>query len=302
MVAKVCGVDLRGSSPGTGLSAPTRVSHCLLCKGTEHRVVFKEFDVDILQCKTCRHIFSSFHGDPYYAGFWGDEVQDDGQNYWKLARQPMYRDFIEKYLAGRAGRLLDMGCGLGFFVESVAGVNGWEAYGCEISPAAVRYAREKLGLTKIFCGRLDEVRLPLHWFDVVTLWDVLDHILYPDAILRQCHDLLREGGICFIRTPNVAVQLPRARINKLLRGMRSTLTYLQARQHLHHYSKSTIRRLLERNRFSEIEFTHLQPVSALEGSMVRRQVKATLFMAVRALATVSGGRLNYDNLFVVAHR
>jgi 2-polyprenyl-3-methyl-5-hydroxy-6-metoxy-1,4-benzoquinol methylase len=131
---------------------------------------------------------------------------------------------------------------------------------------------------------------------------VLDHIRYPDAMLRRCHALLRDGGICFIRTPNVVVQLPRARINKLLRGMRPELTYLQARQHSHHYSKSTIQRLLERNGFTGIEFTHLQPVSALEGPTVQQQVKAMLFAGVRALAAVSGGRLNFDNLFVIARK
>jgi 2-polyprenyl-3-methyl-5-hydroxy-6-metoxy-1,4-benzoquinol methylase len=301
IVSNGCGIAPQSSLPDSASNTSAGPLSCLICGATGHRAIFKEFDVDVLQCKTCRHIFSSFQSDPYYAGFWGDEVLDEGQDYWKFARNAMYQDFIQKYLAGRAGRLLDMGCGLGFFVQSASRVNGWEAYGCEISPVAVRYARQKLGLANVFCGRLDEVGLPAHSFDIVTMWDVLDHIRYPDPLLQRCQTLLRDGGICVIRTPNVVVQLPRARIKKLLRGMSSELTYLQARHHLHHYSKSTIKKLLERNAFSAIEFTHLQPVSAPEGSPVRRGVKAMLFTAVRALAAVSRGHLNLDNLFVIAH-
>ena len=66
--------------------------------------------------------------------------------------------------------------GPGLIPVTVAPQANWEAYGCEISPAAVRYARETLGLTNVICARLDEVDLPPSSFDLVTMWDVIDHI------------------------------------------------------------------------------------------------------------------------------
>jgi SAM-dependent methyltransferase len=275
---------------------------CLLCGSLRHRVVFRELDVDILRCLDCGHVFSSFAADPYYDGFWGDEIADDGHAYWSKARDRMYQDFLTKFVANRSGRLLDLGCGLGFFVRRVARFANWEAYGSEISSAAVRYAREKLKLDNIICGRPEDLELPEGSFDVITMWDVIDHILHPDPLLHRCHALLRDGGICFIRTPNVRVQFLRARISKLVRQTPPRGSYLQARDHLHQYSTSTIRKLLVRNGFTRVEFIHLHPVQNPDSSGVLRAAKNLCFEVARAGAVMSRGYLNFDNLFVVAHK
>jgi 2-polyprenyl-3-methyl-5-hydroxy-6-metoxy-1,4-benzoquinol methylase len=216
----------------------------------------------------------------------------------------MHQDFFDRFVAGRSGRLLDMGCGLGFFLERMARYPRWEAYGCEISAAAVRYARQTSQLERVVCARLEEAPWPAGFFDVITMWDVIDHILRPDPLLRHCHDLLATGGLCFIRTPNVSIHLPRARLKKFVWGERRDVTYLQARDHLHHYSSSTLRTLLERNGFSRVEFIHLH---AIDATSSKRRIPAQLarsawFHAARGLARVSRGRVNIDNLFVVAQK
>jgi len=265
-------------------------------------VVFREDGIGILRCRDCRHVFSSHAADPHFDGFWGEQVGDDDHFYWRTARNPMYDDFTRMFLAGRSGRLLDMGCGLGFFLARIARLGTWEPYGCEISPAAVRYAREKNGLSNIVCSRLQDVELPQSAFDVITMWDVLDHVLSPDPLLQRCHALLRPGGMCFIRTPNVGIQLPRARFNKLLGGIQPAVG-LHAREHLHHYSTSAIRRLLQRNGFTGVSFAHLRPVRAEHGaSRFQQPAKHAWFEAVRALAVLTGGHVNLDNLFVLARK
>jgi 2-polyprenyl-3-methyl-5-hydroxy-6-metoxy-1,4-benzoquinol methylase len=278
------------------IEAPLR---CLLCGSSKHRPAFNEYGVDILRCRDCGHLFSSFAANPHYEGFWGDEVAKGEQVYWNKARRRMHQDFARRFLVGGSGRLLDMGCGLGFFLKAVSPYANWEAYGCEISPAAVRYARETLGLQNVIRTRLEDADLPRSSFDLVTMWDVLEHVLRPDPLLGRCYSLLREGGICFIRTPNISVHLPRARLVRLMLGMRPTVSYLQARHHLHHYSKSSIRRLLERNGFSRVEFLHLHPV---QSAGLMGGAKNVWFEAIRALALVTGGRVNLDNLFVLARK
>src|SRR5262245_55881691 len=277
---------------------------CLLCGDLRHRTIFKESGVDILQCRQCRHVFSSFAAHPHYNQYWGDAIAEGDHFYWSHARRRMHQDFFKRFVVGRSGRLLDMGCGLGFFLKALAPYARWEAYGCEISPAAVRYARETLGLTRVSCCRLEEADLPQSSFDIITLWDVIDHLLRPDPLLRTCHALLRDGGVCFMRAPNVFIQIPRAHLKKLLWGMPPGIEYLQARDHLHHYSTSSIRKLLERNGFSRIQFVHLHPIQGYSPSKsgFMPGVKNALFDVVRALAIVSRGYLNFDNLFVLAHR
>jgi 2-polyprenyl-3-methyl-5-hydroxy-6-metoxy-1,4-benzoquinol methylase len=277
---------------------------CLLCGSQKHRTVFKEFDVDILRCLKCNHVFSSYPADTNYDGFWGMEVPEDEHFYWNEAHAKMHDDFFQRFLIGRSGRLLDVGCGLGFFLKAMAPYQNWEGYGCEVSQAAVGYAQEILGLPNIICGQLENSGLPYEHFDIITMFDVIEHLIQPDPLLRHCYQLLKNGGICFIHTPNVTIQLPRAKLIKLLRGMKPGVTYMQAHDHLHYYSMSSINRLLERNGFSRIEFIHMHPVQSVQGrrSRILRETKNAWSMVARTLANFSRGHFNFNNLFIVAHK
>jgi 2-polyprenyl-3-methyl-5-hydroxy-6-metoxy-1,4-benzoquinol methylase len=289
-----------GASPGL---APSR---CLMCGSEQHRVVFTELEIDILQCQSCRHVFSSFRADPHYSGYWGSEVAAGEHHYWSIARARMHHDFFKRFIEGRSGRLLDMGSGLGFFLKAMARYQHWDGYGCEISPAAVKHAREHLGLSRVICSPLQDADLPHASFDIITMWDVLDHIPRPDPLLRHSHTLLKHDGIVFIRTPNIATQLLRARIMRAVRGSQAEKKYLQATDHPHHYSMRSIRTLLERNGFGSVDFIHLHPIGSECGTGWRAALagpmKAMSFQVLRALAVCSGGYLNFDNLFVLARK
>ncbi len=77
--------------------APLR---CLMCGGAEHGVVFVEQGIDILRCKSCGHVFSSFRADPHFAGYWGNEVAAGEHHYWSKARARMHRDFFKRFHRG----------------------------------------------------------------------------------------------------------------------------------------------------------------------------------------------------------
>jgi hypothetical protein len=86
--------------------------------------------------------------------------------------------------------------------------------------------------------------------------------------------------------------------------MQPGVEYMQACDHLHHYSMSSIRKLLERNGFSRVRFVHLHPIQGYSPSKsgFMPGMKNTLFKVVRALAIASTGYLNFDNLFVLAYK
>lgn len=275
---------------------------CLICGGSTLRPVFIEQGIEILRCRTCGHVSSSYEGDPHYDGFWGETVADADHVYWNRARARMHQDFFDRFVAGRSGRLLDMGCGLGFFLKRLSGYQGWEACGCEISAAAVRYARETLGLENVMCARLEEAPWPRASFNLITLWDVIDHVARPDALLKHCHDLLATDGRCFIRTPNISMHLPRARLKALLWGERRDTTYLQPRDHLHHYSSVAIQTLLERNGFSRVQVLHLHAIDSPSSKhrTISRAARSLWFHASRGVDRLSRGHINIDNLYVIA--
>jgi 2-polyprenyl-3-methyl-5-hydroxy-6-metoxy-1,4-benzoquinol methylase len=103
---------------------------------------------------------------------------------------------------GVAGRkLLDVGCGKAQFVR-VAERNGWDAWGVELDEGACNYARAHFGLRTVLNGSLDHPELP-EQFDVITLWDVIEHVPDPVGIFRQVEQRLRPGGLVAVRTANI---------------------------------------------------------------------------------------------------
>jgi SAM-dependent methyltransferase len=101
-----------------------------------------------------------------------------------------------RWMAGFTGpgALLDVGCGSGsFLVEAAA--RGFEVIGVEASPALAGAAAD-LGVP-VVPGRLEEVQLEAESADIICLWDVLDAVPDPVAVLRECHDVVRPGGWVF---------------------------------------------------------------------------------------------------------
>jgi 2-polyprenyl-3-methyl-5-hydroxy-6-metoxy-1,4-benzoquinol methylase len=99
----------------------------------------------------------------------------------------------------RTGRLLEVGSGYGYFLEMAARAN-WQAEGVEISPYCCQVARQRGA--NVRAGRLEDAGLTRDSYDVVVLWDVIEHFTRPDEIVRFCRALLAPGGALIMRTPD----------------------------------------------------------------------------------------------------
>jgi len=281
--------------------APSPTPECLLCRSTEHSVVFVELGIDVLRCRACGHVFSTFEGEEHYDGYFGHGRIQAGPRhaYWNEAHERMYADFARRFLAGRSGRLLDVGCGLGYFLAQLRGLAGWELAGCEISASAVEFAQTRLGLAGVRCGQVQAAGLEAASFDVITLWDVVEHLKKPDPLLAHLRTLLAPGGILFLHTPNARAQLFKARLKRRLGGMRPGTHYLEARDHLHLYSRATLARLLERCGFERPTFVHLRPIQGVAGQSaadgtgrLATAAKNAWYHAARLLHAASGRRVD----------
>jgi cellulose synthase/poly-beta-1,6-N-acetylglucosamine synthase-like glycosyltransferase/SAM-dependent methyltransferase len=142
---------------------------------------------------------------------------------------------IEERL-GRRGRLLDVGAALGDLVLEATAA-GWDAEGVEISPYAAQVARARGAV--VHTGSLEDVRLPRASFDVVTLYDTVEHADDPVALLAEARRLLRPAGLLHIVTPNVGGLQAR------ILGRR--WYHYKPGEHLFYFTPTTLRAAAERS-------------------------------------------------------
>lgn len=108
---------------------------------------------------------------------------------------------IDRLRGGKKGRLLDLGCGRGWFIE-LARSFGWEIQGLELCSEIAFQTEARLGTT-IHKGSLFDVSLDPESVDAVTMFDTIEHLEMPLKALKICRRVLRPGGVLAISTPNL---------------------------------------------------------------------------------------------------
>lgn len=137
-------------------------------------------------------------------------------------------------------RLLDVGCHVGVFVE-IAARHGWDAWGVEPSHWAVAQARQA-GL-QVVEGTLATAGFEDAFFDVITMWDVIEHVEQPSAEVREALRLLKPGGMLVVHTMDLDSLFAR------LMGRR--WPWLME-MHIYYFSRRTLAALLERAGFQVV--------------------------------------------------
>ena len=138
------------------------------------------------------------------------------------------------------GKLLDVGAYTGVFVE-IAAQHGWEAMGVEPSRWAVEQAREN-GLHMIE-GTLATSGLAAGSLDVVTMWDVIEHVADPFGEMQQAHRLLKSGGLLVVHTMDIDSLFAR-----IMGGRWPWLMEM----HIYYFSRRTLKAMLEKAGFTVI--------------------------------------------------
>ncbi|KKQ30075.1 MAG: Methyltransferase type 12 [Candidatus Shapirobacteria bacterium GW2011_GWE1_38_10] len=149
---------------------------------------------------------------------------------------------IDKYFPQR-GKILDVGAGSGFFLK-VARDEGWRTWGVELSKWLSNYANEKYSVN-IKQGTLKEAKFKDNYFDVITMWDVIEHLPNPDSELKEICRVLKPGGMLVVNYPDIGT--PVARV------MGSKWWFLFS-THLFYFDRRLMKKLLEKNNFENFEF------------------------------------------------
>jgi 2-polyprenyl-3-methyl-5-hydroxy-6-metoxy-1,4-benzoquinol methylase len=245
---------------------------CPTCGGATHRPELRKDHLAIVRCADCDLVFvnPAFDEAHYRAVYRSADYQEIMRDLgiashdYRVARFGTERVAImSRYLRAAGGgrpAYLDVGCSTGFVVEA-ARDRGWEAIGIDLNPSAIAFG----------CGRgldlrnasLEDAGFEPERFDAVSLFDVLEHLLDPRAIVDRCAALLKPGGILFLYVPNYDSA------SRLLMGPEAH--FIWPTHHLNYYTPATLRDLMAR-RGLEVELTATEGLDIADYIWHRREV------------------------------
>jgi len=242
---------------------------CLVCKSREMKPIYSGI---LRKCLNCGFVTASLTGDRvkidklYHARYFqGEEYMDYQKD--KVILQKKFRRRVNQIfkLAGRENikSILDIGCAYGFFGEVARTMIPEASYqGFDISQEAIRYASEHLNLNVIRANYLESTA-DMQFTDA-CMWDVIEHLQYPDRFLEKIHTELEPAGRLWITTGDIDALIPRI--------MKRRWRMIHPPTHLHYFSSQTLRHLLTRKGFEVQRISHPPVIRGL------RQIFYSYFM------------------------
>lgn len=227
---------------------------CNLCRGGSSWLLVHKDGFDVVRCRGCGLVFVanppaeaelaqlySFETG-YHAGLETDSVS----NAFHQSEATRNLRLLQRHADG--GKLLDIGCSTGLFLVA-ARAAGWSVQGLEYSKDSSRIARDARGLD-VKTGALEDDTFPPGRFDVVTMWDVIEHVPDPTVTLKRILPLLRPGGLLLLKTPNVDGLFPQASLR--VAGRLGFWGHPEPPGHLYQFSSKTLGRMTANAGFAPV--------------------------------------------------
>jgi 2-polyprenyl-3-methyl-5-hydroxy-6-metoxy-1,4-benzoquinol methylase len=225
-------------------------ANCIVCGGTYQpsRIPglveccacgFISTDLD-LSDDAIRALYSEkyFHGEEY-----ADYLSEKDSLRWSFQQRLKTITGLVPQTASK--HLFEVGCAYGFFLE-LAKSHFASVQGMDISEAAVAYARDVL---RVDAAAGDLLTAPVNGpFDVVCMWDVIEHLRQPDQVIARLASMMSDCGTLAITTGDVGS------FNARLRGKSWRLIHPPT--HLHYFSSRTLTAFLQRHGFRVVQLTH----------------------------------------------
>ena len=299
--------------------------HCNLCRSRDYRQIYKILDYDIVECCNCGFVFLNpapaealpeIYQEGYFTGSFSnqDTFNISGWDYFSsehysevLLHSREALDDIEGFIS--PGRILDIGCGPGVFLAE-ASARGWTPYGFDLSDFAVKYAVEQLGLRNVRKMDVEHIDYDENSFEAISLFHVIEHVLYPRELIEASYKILKQGGILFIETPDIST--------RRAKGAGRDWRYLKIPEHLNYFSIKTLSKLLKEAGFTPLKTKRAVESTGLMVGFFGGEKKARLFydswsqkswfrFGVRKIRTVKeiiSGRIlrDYDKVTIIARK
>jgi len=232
---------------------------CNLCGSDDRQPYCPENGLSLVQCQNCGFVYVSprpdakelyalygetyFHNDESGVVGYTDYIKDE-PNIRRTAQRRLKK--LEQFVA--PGRLLDVGCATGFFMDE-ARKRGWTVEGLDVSSFGVSYAQEHFNLAAHH-GALTDLTFEPASYNLVTMWDVIEHVPDPRAYTLRAAELLRPGGLISLATPDIDS------IPARLAGRR-WVGFKLSEEHVYYFSVRTLSQMLVAAGFEIIDVRHI---------------------------------------------
>lgn len=215
--------------------------NCCVCNNSnpsDFKKLYIKEDYTVLECGKCSFTFIPpyFRKQIKYDNYKDEKVTEavrNGNNYVKFERHKLRYNLIKKYKPN--GSLFDLGAGWGHFMLTGKTL-GYEVYGIEISEQPYLYSKNDLQLPveHIDFFKMSEERK----FDIITMWDVLEHIDKADDVIKKCAHITNPNGFIIIQVPQIDSYFAKKHKDKWK---------MMSIDHVNYFGKKTITQLLKNN-------------------------------------------------------
>ncbi len=215
--------------------------HCCVCDNknpNEFKIIYNQEKFSVVECKTCSFTFIPpyFRKQISYENYKDDNVAKavrNGNNWVKIERHKIRYDLIKKYKSN--GSLFDLGSGWGHFMLT-GKLLGYDVYGIEISEQPYLYSKNDLNLP---VDHIDFFEMKENkTFDIITMWDVLEHIDKANDVIEKCARITSDNGIIVIQVPQIDSYFAKKHKDKWK---------MMGLDHVNYFGKQTITQLLKKH-------------------------------------------------------
>lgn len=230
-------------------------TQCKICSGNNSKVIqptyvtFNSKKINFVKCQDCGLIYlhpqltaeeiKQLYSDDYFIKWYNsEEKRAFSKNYFN---QLLTRKNIQ---IPKGSQLLDIGCGMGFFLE-VAQQRNCIAKGVEISQYASAHCKEKLHFD-VHHGTLETADFDNEIFDTITAFDVLEHLLEPSNLLDRVNKICKKNGTLMVIVPNYDSLIYQFEI-AICKLKKEALPNIP--EHLTYFTRDTLKKLLEKHGF-----------------------------------------------------
>ncbi len=281
---------------------------CNHCQSTVFTPLFTLKGYELVRCGDCglayvinppgaEELKGIYSAESNYHVQLHDPASETWRSFETLAQKHMA--FVRRQIG--SGRVLDVGCSTGHFLAA-ARAQGFEVEGAEFSPDSARVARAHFGLT-VTEGSVHQVAAGPGSFDLVTMFDVIEHVPDPAADIAAVWRLVKPGGWFILSTPNIDGLFPR--LSLPLAGKLGHWPHPEPPHHLYQFSVRTLAAMLAKGGFEPGAVSHTRiPLSYTFGSpaVLARSPKRAAYAALFAPLALIGPWIVQGDWFYIAAR